>query len=98
MRKIHALIIFIMLSFICTTSYAQEEKQTINAVQQTKNEIHLDQVPEAIAKAMTTDYKGYSVGKVFTSSKDGQFIYSIQLSKDGETIEVNYNTEGKIIQ
>jgi ABC-type proline/glycine betaine transport system substrate-binding protein len=94
MRKISSLITFLVLSLICTTSFAQENKETTATVQQQQIEIHLDQVPEAITKALIVDYKGYSVGKVFTSSKNGQYIYSIQLFKDGEAIEVNYNAEG----
>ncbi len=97
MRKLSTLIAFILLSLIYTTTFAQEE-QVAKVVQQERAEIHLDQLPEAIAKALATDYKGYSVGKVFTSSKNGQYIYSIQLFKDGEAIEVDYNAEGKVIQ
>jgi len=86
-----------MLSLICTYSFSQEEQVT-EVAQQEKNEIHLDQVPEAITKALAADYIGYSVGKVFTSSKNEQYIYTIQLSKNDDVIEVNYTTDGKVVQ
>ena len=97
MKKLSTLFAFILLSLIYTTTFAQEE-QVAKVVQQERTEIHLDQLPEAIAKALATDYKGYSVRKVFTSSKDGQYIYSIQLFKASEAIEANYNAEGKQVQ
>lgn len=86
-----------VLSLTCTISFSQKHTQTTATIQQQRNEIHLDQVPEVIAKALAEDFKGYSVGKVFTSSQGEKYIYIIQLAKDGKAIEINYTTEGKMI-
>jgi len=97
MRKLSFLIAFAVLSLISTATFAQEEQATEN-VQQEKAEIQLGDLPEAVATAVTADFQGYTAEKAFKSSIDGQDIFTIQLSKDGEAFEVNYNAEGKVVQ
>ena len=97
MKKLSFLIAFAVLSLISTTTFAQEEDST-EVVQQEKVEIQLGDLPEAVATAVTTDFEGYTADKAFKSSQEGQDIYTIQLSKDGEAIEVNYTAEGKVVQ
>lgn len=98
MRKLTYLITVVVLSLISITAFAQDQEQVTKVVQQKKMEISLDQIPEMVAKALTIDFKGYSVGKAYRYSKDGQLIYIIQLSKDKETVEASYNTEGETVQ
>ncbi len=98
MRKLSYLIAFAVLSLISTTTFAQEVEEATEVAQQEKIEIQLNELPEAVATAVGVDFEGYTADKAFKSSQDGQDIYTIQLSKDGEAIEVNYNTEGKVVQ
>ncbi len=97
MKKLSYLIAFAVLSLISTTTFAQEEEAT-EIVQQEKVEIQLGDLPEAVTTAIAADFEGYTADKAFKSSQEGQDIYTIQLSKDGEAIEVNYTAEGKVVQ
>jgi len=103
MKKLSYVIAFTALSLLSVNSFAQDvadatEATTTEAVAQEKVEIQLSELPEAVATAVGADFQGYTAEKAFKSSVDGQDIYTVQLSKDGEAIEVNFNAEGKVVQ
>ena len=105
MKKLSYLIAVAVLSLVSTTSFAQDVAEVtdvavevVESVEQEKVEIQLSELPEAVATAIGADFEGYTAEKAFKSSVDGQDIFTIQLSKDGEAIEVNYNAEGKVVQ
>ena len=97
MRKLSFLIAFTTLSLISTTTFAQEAQAT-EVVQQEKVEIKTSDLPEAVTKAVAADFQGYTIDKAFKSSIEGQDIFTVQLSKDGEALEINYTAEGKVVQ
>ncbi len=110
MRKLSYVIVIAALSLISTTTFAQEVEETVaatevtevkalaEAAQQEKVEIQLNELPEAVIATLSADFAGYTADKAFKTATDGAETYAVQLSKDGEAIEVNFDAEGKVIE
>jgi len=83
---------------VAEVTEATEVEAVAEAVPQEKVEIQLSELPEAVTATLAADFAGYTADKAFKTATDGAETFTVQLSKEGEAIEVNFDAEGKVIE
>ena len=66
---------------------------------ETEIEIAETNLPEAVWKAITTQFAGYSIDKVETESKpERELAYKVRLKRDDAEVKVTFSTEGEVLK
>lgn len=103
MKKLSYLIVFVMLSLISTTTFAQEVKEKVKMeskemLQKEKVEVKLSELPEAVTDVLGDEFDGYTAKKAYKATKENKEVFYIKLEKEGKYIKVLIDTEGQVIE
>ena len=103
MKKLNYLIVFVMLSVISTTTFAQEVKEKVKKeskemLQKEKVEVQLSELPEAVTDVLGDEFDGYIAKKAYKATKDNKEVFYIKLEKEGKYIKVLIDTAGQVIE
>lgn len=103
MKKLSYLIVFVMLSLISTTAFAQEIKGKVKMeskemLQKEKVEVKLSELPEAVTDVLGDEFDGYTAKKAYKATKKNKEVFYIKLEKEGKYIKVLIDTEGQVIE
>ena len=103
MKKLNYLIVFVMLSLISTTTFAQEVKEKVKMeskeiLQKEKVEVKLSELPEAVTDVLGDEFDGYRAKKAYKATKENKEVFYIKLEKEGKYIKVLIDTEGQVIE
>lgn len=103
MKKLNYLIVFVTLSFLSTTTFAQEVKEKVKMeskemLQKEKVEVKLSELPEAVTDVLEDEFDGYTAKKAYKATKENKEVFYIKLEKEGKYIKVLIDTEGQVIE
>jgi len=100
MRHLKILLVFGVMCFIGTVSFAQIETiEEIKTEVQDKTEVLINDLPQAVTKTLKDKYANYIASKASSSIQaDGKVVYSVSLLKGTETTEVTIDSEGNLVE
>ncbi len=100
MKKLSFLLLFMALSLVSTTTFAQEVKDDVKAIVeevQEKVEIKLSELPEAVTKVLGEEFTEHTAEKAYKVTHDDQETFHVKLEKEGAYTMVHFDAEGKIL-
>ena len=99
MRKLSFTVLVVAMSIMSISAFAQEETtEVVEIVQEEAIEIQVNELPEAVTKAIANDLAGYKAEKAFKTLQNQEEVFWIVLLKDDTKIKVLFNSEGKVIE
>ncbi len=101
MKKIKLFFVFVLTIALSTTVFALNLTEFIPVIEipvQDKVEIPLNELPSAISDLLENDFAGYTVDKAYTSEKEGNTVYYVNLSKDGQIVTILFDKDGNVIE
>lgn len=100
MRHLKILLVFGVMCFIGTVSFAQVETiEEVKTEVQEKTEVLISDLPQTVTKTLKDKYADYVTSKASSSIQDnGTVAYTVSLLKDKETTEVTIDSEGNVVE
>ncbi len=97
MRKLSILLAFAVLSLVSTTTFAQETKEKVQAIEQEKVEVQISELPEAVTKALGEQFTGFTAEKAYKTVQDEKEVYYVKLVKGEQHVKALIDAEGNVI-
>ncbi len=72
-------------SFVVTASYAADD------------EIPVDKIPAAVVKTQKAKFPTAKIKKALKELDNGKTVYELEMTVDGQNVDVNFSEEGKIL-
>lgn len=100
MRHLKILLVFGVMCFIGTVSFAQVETiEEVKTEVQNKTKVLISDLPQAVTKTLKDKYTDYVASKASSSIQDnGTVTYIVSLLKDKETTKVTIDSEGNVVE
>lgn len=99
MRKLSFTIAFVAMSLVSTGTFAQNKTtKPAQADHQSKTEVKLTELPEAIITLVTSNFTEHTTAQAFKVFRNNKEVYLVFYTKENEKQEVLFDLNGSIIE